>query len=119
MRPVNAPLSSTCSFVATSDRGVWKMPLPNSDRPLLQAEGVNLIVLRADINHSIHHRGRGRHIAASGVAPQLGPGTGVQCVHLVVLRTDDGGVYRIAGSTWDYREALRTKSEWASVVRHN
>jgi hypothetical protein len=60
-------------------------------RPSLHAEGVNLVVLRADINQPIRHGGRGAHIAACGVSPQLVPGLGVQrnfiCPRLFEIET--------------------------------
>jgi hypothetical protein len=37
-----------------------------------------VIAIRADINHPIHHGGRGMHVGTGAVAPQPAPGAGAQ-----------------------------------------
>jgi hypothetical protein len=76
------------AYAKATARGPALLP---TIRPSLQAEGVNLVVLRADINRPIRHGGRGAHIAAGGVSPQLVPGLGVQrnfvCPRLFEIET--------------------------------
>ena len=79
-------------------------PLPTS--PSIRAKGIDLTVVRADINYPIRHGGRGIHRAAGGVAPQQRAGAGVQRIHVVVPRADvhhpirhgGRGIYPTVGS---------------------
>src|SRR6266566_3140584 len=73
---------------------------------MVTAEGVDAVVVRADIDGSIGHGGRTENPGAGGEAPQLRSGGSVQRVDIMVERADihhaigDGGrrVEIVAGS---------------------
>src|SRR5580658_5481575 len=83
--PTSTVAKSISRFQARAFRS-WHRPPPNLYS--LQAESVDVAVVRANINHPIRHGGRGVNSAAGGVAPQLGACLGVQRVHVFVVRAE-------------------------------
>src|SRR3989442_10352751 len=51
-------------------------------------QGIDVVVLRADVDDAIAHHRRGEHPTSREEAPALGPGSGSESIHVTVLRAD-------------------------------
>ena len=63
---------------------------------MLQAEGINILIPRADIHDAIHHRWRANYNIAS-LAPEFYTRGCIQRVHVIVIRADINHPIRHSG----------------------